>query len=292
MISYLSDVARLFWTGYGLIFFSLLAAVVAFAPSRRAKIVGVLMLVLLAAWPVSLYLEAKREEARLIARNRAMNAQFEKRCKENARVTIKRVVENVDGVFIMKPRKVATGIELQDQFWTGDPYGYSTPEVERPRQLLYDSLLDSRGRPREKSIAGYRFVELPNPKLLKLPDSPPYVRLTGAEPTELGYAKEIETVITARASRFGFDWEDISTPEDRKYWIAGGRTRVIDLETNEVIAERVGYLVDPMQGGRVGGSTWEFSNSKACPKFENEWAKTQEFISQVLISSKGIGYGK
>ena len=200
--------------------------------------------------PAKAFLAARSKEQMLIARNTAMNAQFEKRCKEDARVTIKRVIENVDGVFIMKPRKVATS-ELQDQFWMGDPYGYTMQEAERPQTLLYDDLNDSRGRPRITALSGYKFVELPNLISGKI-GSRPYIRWTGAEPSSRGYAREVDTEVDQLASRYGFDWDDISTPEDRTYWIAGGRTRVIDLQTKEVIAERVGYLVDPMQGGASG----------------------------------------
>jgi hypothetical protein len=282
MTSYLVDLLKLFWTGYGLIFLCVLAAVIAFAPSRETKIGGTLVLLLMAAWPVWLYLEAKQQEARLIKRNQAMWAHFEKRCKEDARITIKRVVENVDGVLIMKPRKVATEAELQDQFWMGDPYGYSRSEAARPNILL--SYAD-RGR--------YSFIEYPNPDDRIDGAALAFVRLEGYGLDQNGdYQYSKKTMTGNRKSKFGFDWDDISTPEDRAYWIAGGRMRIVDLETKEVIAEKVGYLVDPLQGGRVGGSTWHFSNSKSCPQQVDEYFKTREFLYQVLKPSPGVINGK
>jgi hypothetical protein len=63
-------------------------------------------------------------------------------------------------------------------------------------------------------------------------------------------------------------YDDISTREDREYWIAGGALKVIDLETNEVIAERIGYMMDRGQGDISGGrSPWPLAASHACPSF-------------------------
>lgn len=50
----------------------------------------------------------------------------------------------------------------------------------------------------------------------------------------------------------GSTFDDISTHAEREYGIAGSSLRVIDLETKEVLAERVGYMVDMAQGSRAG----------------------------------------
>lgn len=63
-------------------------------------------------------------------------------------------------------------------------------------------------------------------------------------------------------------WDDISTREEREYWIAGSSLKVIDLQTNQVIAERIGYMVDWAQGSRAGErSPWLFAADTACPSF-------------------------
>jgi hypothetical protein len=60
--------------------------------------------------------------------------------------------------------------------------------------------------------------------------------------------------------RYGVTYDDISTREERDYWIAGSSLKVIDLQTNEVMAERIGYMMDRGQGdteeagGRLGCS--------------------------------------
>src|SRR5690606_31555995 len=65
--------------------------------------------------------------------------------------------------------------------------------------------------------------------------------------------------------RYGVLFEDISSVEDRQHWIAGSSLKVIDLHTNEVMAERIGYMVDRGQGNRSGGrSPWLVAASYAC----------------------------
>lgn len=69
--------------------------------------------------------------------------------------------------------------------------------------------------------------------------------------------------------RYGVTYDDISTREEREYWIAGSSLKVIDMQTNEIIAERIGYMVDWAQGSRAGQrSPWLFAADNACPGFQ------------------------
>ena len=100
--------------------------------------------------------------------------------------------------------------------------------------------------------------------------------------------------------RYGVTFDDISTHEEREYWIAGSSLKVIDLQTNEVIAERIGYMVDLGQGSRAGGrSPWLFAADNACPDFQrfknpvvrtrgasNQAWQTQDFVEKVLKPAK------
>jgi hypothetical protein len=73
---------------------------------------------------------------------------------------------------------------------------------------------------------------------------------------------------TGNELRYGVTYDDISTHEDREYWIAGSSLKVVDLKTNEVIAERIGYMVDWSQGATAGGnSPWLTATDAACPAF-------------------------
>jgi hypothetical protein len=88
--------------------------------------------------------------------------------------------------------------------------------------------------------------------------------------------------------RFGVTYDDISTREEREYWIAGSSLRLIDLHTNEVIAERVGYMVDWAQGSQMGGrSPWLLAARQACPNFPGsrsaaQVGQTTRFVLEVL----------
>jgi hypothetical protein len=72
---------------------------------------------------------------------------------------------------------------------------------------------------------------------------------------------------------------------------------VIDLQTDEVIAERVGYMMDRGQGNDSGGrAPWLFAAENACPGFARnplrpllsgqaaaaQIHQTQDFVEKVL----------
>jgi len=79
------------------------------------------------------------------------------------------------------------------------------------------------------------------------------------------------------APRYGITYDDISTREEREYWIAGSSLRVIDLKTQEVMAERIGYMMDRAQGSDAGGrSPWLFAADHACPSFAPRHGSTAQ----------------
>ena len=93
--------------------------------------------------------------------------------------------------------------------------------------------------------------------------------------------------------RYGVTYDDISTREERELWIAGSSLKVIDLQTNEVIAERIGYMVDWGQGSQVGGrSPWLLAANNVCPEYpfgrgsSSQAFQTTGFVEKVLKPSK------
>ena len=93
------------------------------------------------------------------------------------------------------------------------------------------------------------------------------------------------------APRYGVTYDDLSTREDRDYWIAGSSLRVIDLETHEVMAERIGYMMDRGQGSTGGGrAPWLHATRHACPAFPgsrgSQSYQTLDFVEKVLILKK------
>ena len=79
-------------------------------------------------------------------------------------------------------------------------------------------------------------------------------------------------------------YDDITTREERDVWIAGSSLRVIDLETNEVMAERIGYMMDPAQGNTSGGrAPWSYATDNACPPFSGgQVQQTEDFVETIL----------
>jgi hypothetical protein len=231
---------------------------------------------------------SREERAARLAKAEAM---FAERCK-TAGERIHHTVDNVDGIFLMKLRP--EGINRGNQFSMDDPYGSDTGGDGYIKNFLF-------GRNDKGSIAherlvsnGYRYVEAIDPK-----DGNRY-RYTGRieEPWQRdknylkGYTRFVlDKVPTAsHGPRYGVTYDDISTREDREYWIAGSSLRVIDLKTNEVIAERIGYMMDRGQGNDSGDrAPWLLAAYSACPAFPMapgnhpvQIQQTRKFVESVL----------
>jgi hypothetical protein len=215
-------------------------------------------------------------------------AHFAKRCKENAGEKIYKTAENVDGIFIMKPRPKATYEQLRDQYWMGDPYGYEGHEL-MVESYLWD--LNDRGASSivETPRKGFAFVESPSGKH----GDSSLIRYT----LDRKKQKLIEEVISNRASVYGVTWVDISTREDRKYWVAGSRFQIVDLLSNEVIAERIGYLIESGFGSSGKGMArlpWEAARitGSACPPIPRNVSIDRVFVEKALQPSPEKAHAK
>lgn len=232
-------------------------------------------------------------------------AHFQKRCTQDARETIHRVVENVEAILLLKPRRKPSELDLADQHWMGDPYGYSSYEANHP---VATYLFDRSGKTLSgrvlTPIKGYRHVELSNPKYQEGSGQSRYLRYKLESVVVLNsVTKKPENKIQPRPaevdvllSGYGVTWDDISTKEDRRYWVAGGRLAIIDLRTQELIGERIGYVIDPEFGSdHQGRRPWlavGFSQNAFCPKFENRFDRNKEFVAKVLKARVGRNGGQ
>ena len=85
-------------------------------------------------------------------------------------------------------------------------------------------------------------------------------------------------------SRFGVYWEDISMLQDRKYWVAGSKLTIRDMDTDEIVAERVGFFIESGFGSNAGARTpWQSSKGDmtTCPVFHS--FSDQDFLFKALI---------
>lgn len=237
--------------------------------------------------PVTIIKFAK-EKRDVWVRLATAQALFQERCK-SAGVKIYRTAENVESVLLMKVRPAA--VNNGDQFSMDDPYGsdfggtgYIESFVQRDPQPA---------RAVSPVRIGYPYVEAIDS------ESGKRYRYSAQEeePTQtdehlrIGSSRFVVQRALAEGlpPRYGVTYDDISTYEDRAYWIAGSSLKVIDLQTNEVMAERIGYMMDPGQGERAGTRyPWQRATDHACPM---AWARgelpvqryqTLDFVQQVL----------
>jgi hypothetical protein len=279
---------------------------------------GIYAVLVLAAFSAPLVPEVTRQ---IEFRNRQATAQsmFAERCK-TAGEKIYKTVENVEGVYLMKLRP--SEINYGDQFKMDDPYGR-----DFGGEAYFGAFLRGRYEAESKDIPtgappryGYLYVEALDPK-----DGQRYrytggMKIVGKKDTtapaiqfELqrnpnydinNYAYVLNKILsTGQTPRYGVTYDDISTHEEREYWIAGSSLKVVDLQTKEVIAERIGYMVDWAQGSTAGQrSPWLFAADNACPDFYRNYEnlvragrsngaggqtnQTLDFVEKVLKPSK------
>lgn len=229
-------------------------------------------------------------------------AMWQERCKKSGEF-IHKTVENVEVVYLVNVRtrfNVNHGEQPEDQFKLTDPYGNDSIDSEYILNFLRGFYYREQPRPvGYPARIGYRYVEAFDTK-----DGQLY-RYTGRveEPWQhdktyvKGYTRFVldRVPIARRSARYGVKFEDISSRDEREYWIAGSSLKVIDLQTQEVIAERIGYMVDWAQGSRAGQrSPWLFAADNACPRFgrhlgsltqpasTEQGGQTLDFVEQVL----------
>ncbi len=249
--------------------------------------------------PVQRHAEERAVEASAgKARMDAALARFEMRCK-GAGEKITRTVENVEGVVWMKWRDRAEPSDDADQFKLFDPFGRDCTEHDCIEQLLRVTQGQELDPDKKKPWhMGYRFVESSDPRM-----QTPYrytrqiYKPSDRDPKYGKWVVETELVpqpIQKVTARYGITWDDISTHEDREHWIAGGSIQVIDLQTNEVIAERVGYMMDRGLGSTAGfRSPWGYAKDTACPALVDDAGQrsnvgfTTRFLRRVLKPIQG-----
>jgi hypothetical protein len=248
----------------------------------------------------SLAERAKQEaqQAEFKGRYARAEALFKKRC-ETAGEFINKTVPDVKGLVWMKWREPPANPD--DQFRMDDPFGHDCSRDACFKELLVateGSALPYQGEYLFPYGKGYQFVEALDPS-----DGRLYryrLRLYRPRDRDATWSADdvrselIKEPIAKASARFGLTWDDISTPEDRENWVAGGSLSVVDLETNDLVAKRVGYMMDPGLGSREGfRSPWGFAGDHACPPRVDETGKrtevgfTRRFLFKVAQPAKG-----
>jgi type II secretory pathway pseudopilin PulG len=219
--------------------------------------------------PIQDWKEAQKREAFA----REAWAYFKKKCDTESGEKIYKTFTDVRSVLVVKPLPPSTDNDHFDQYWYGDPY--SGPATENRAESAARRLAGDSRRPSSAYQRGLDFVEMRNPP------SNGYVRIHRAPSNDKRSRRED---VPAPISRFGVSWEDISTPEDRKFWVAGSRLRVVDLADNSVVAERIGYLLEAGFGSKGGHRRpWLTARgpNTTCPPVIGDYSD-QQFITNVF----------
>ena len=297
--NFLSGFRASFWL------LTLVALAMTIGPSktRQGKIVAVLsvsgLLLILPMAGCDTRSQVEKAQAAQVRQERqerlaTAEAMFQERCKQ-AGEFIHRTVEDVEGVYLLKLRPGP--INYGAQYRMDDPYGYDLTGDGYIRTFL--RARNEEGFLEAMQVGGYRYVDADDPN-----DGQRY-RYTGrmkvvgkqdvnARGVQIELAKDpnydlniyafgLDRVVAPDpAPRYGVTYDDISTKEDRDHWIAGSSLKVIDLKTGEVMAERIGYMIDPGQGNDSGGrAPWLLAKRTGCP-YPPDFGQTRNFVEKTL----------
>ena len=156
---------------------------------------------------------------------------FDHLCKTEAGEFIYKTVENVEGIYMMRPRKEATDYELEHLYALEDPYGDVAEGGGAGQKSVGVFLGPSR----------YQYVEMPDvvnrdsrlkATLLR--------RYAGEE--EKKKQKVTTELRTDVQSRYGYTWRGLSRPHDRELGIAGGELIILDRDRDEILAVWRGFI--------------------------------------------------
>ncbi|MBO7081356.1 MAG: hypothetical protein J6V99_04890 [Neisseriaceae bacterium] len=259
-------------------FFLLLALVF---PKRFKKIkiafavmsVGVLLwfLVVIPVWArVSLKIaEEKKRPIREAAEKRYNEARavFDEQCKK-AGEKIYRTVDNVDGVMLLKIRQ-SPALHLNDPLFEDAVVA----AIDNTGHDYIGTFLQGWFDPHYK---GYSFVDVLNEdgSIKRYLDYKEYA----------SFIQDQDGVVINpdNPARYVVTYENNVNPELRKHWVAGTTIKIIDRQTDELLAEKTIFAFARTMGNYSHGA-WVDSRMDTCPDMEELGRKfTAQFAMAVL----------
>jgi hypothetical protein len=215
---------------------------------------------------------------------------FDHLCKTEAGEFVYKTVENVEGLYLMRPRKEATDDELSHLYALEDPYGQVVGESD----LAQDYYV-------QPAMGKYDFLEMPmidSPRMVGTSEKyKRYYRDEKAHPNRK-YQTAIngqsvfvpyvvaEAVVPALKSRYGFTWRGIRRPHDREFGITGGEVIVLDLQTQEVLAIRRGFIRSGWMKN-LTGIWWVTGQVCREPSAKREHLFLKEILKPVIPAGSG-----
>ena len=281
-----SDLGKLIvWGGLlGIALATIIAMAIGFKFTARKNRLGVGLLIAVAV-PYScispLVHELKRDqqkasekEAEWRKRYEPAKARFDQLC-QNAGEKIYRTADNVDGILLLKVRGDDEKYQSnrynprKDQMWED-----AAVESEFDREAYIEEFL----LPYTSSFPRYTYADVLQKNGLVIRYS--------RQKEDQNWVMEQQSTPHPRA-RYAVTYENDISWENRKHWIAGTTIKIIDTQTNELMAEKTMYAFVP----ELGYSKFEqnpnpWGRGMRCPSGESEFEqRTVTFAIKVLIPS-------
>lgn len=220
---------------------------------------------------------------------------FRMLCEKEAGEVIYRTVENVEGVFQMRPTFYPTDRELSDRYVLEDPYSVTRDDTSapwnayvQPKVGRYNFFVVWSVVLRDKKLHFKDVSEALDASHLKQPFVRFY-RNGGSHPGKLrtsynskgGYTNEPYIVDVEEkeviSARYGYTWRGIGDRTLRERGIAGGEQAVVDLKTGEVLAYRRSFLFSDLRS--PGLSVWWMGAGHCSKQLTRD---THMFVQDVL----------
>lgn len=186
---------------------------------------------------------------------------FEALCKAEAGEFVYRTVNNVEGIYIVRPRAWQEGNkDMKDRYAIEDPFGYLGAD-------RYGYAAEEFVQP---FFGKYKFLEVPNGATTRGGAITRYYRDENANPGKTtnsakdGRLVSVPSIVASEQteksqSRYGYVWRGITRPHDRELGVAGGEMLILDLKTNEVLGLRRGFA-------RSGPTHFFWLTAQSCPQ--------------------------
>jgi hypothetical protein len=202
---------------------------------------------------------------------------FDHLCKTEAGEFIYKTVENVDGLYMMRPGKEVTDYELEHLYALEDPY--DATDDHNPQDYLVQPpfgqyrFLESLRTSDEKAVS-QQYIRYS--RTSEKESKKDYVYMDGTRSHRVPYIVKTEDVPLLK-SRYGYTWRGIPRPHDREFGIVGGELVVLDLQTNEVLGIHRGFI---RSGGvrNLTGIWW--LGGQVCPV--KRALSSSQFIQKIL----------
>ncbi len=232
-------------------------------------------------------------------------AEFNQLCRTKAGYKINRVVTEVEGIRLLKVRH---RIQDGNMFAPGAAFGLEAKEdgyisnflTNRYPSTVADNSYDVNPSIHADGMPGFRYVDVlddkdgkyyrytMSQKVVGQADvNAPMVKKALAENpnTDLNiYRWGLDRVPSPQPlARYAVTFEDSVIPEERAKGFASSKVIVLDMQTNEVLAEMVRYVWGPSQPTSYTPNPWLTTDK--CPGVAvGASAATRQFIDRVLVA--------